>query len=89
MNKMQPHHEKVLAALDACTRPHGEYCAHFSMIAQEAEISDVREIRRITRHLARKGYAEFFKGLCNEDGEFCGAGYCITPAGRAALEAKS
>lgn len=88
MGKMLPDHARVLVALNECTRPHGEYCAHFSKIAQEAGIADVREIRRITRHLARKGFAQYFRGLCTDDGDFAGAGYCITPEGREVLEVR-
>ena len=36
---------------------------------------------RYVRALARKGFAEYFRGLCREDGDFAGAGYCITRAG--------
>ena len=47
----------------------------------------LRHVRRTVRALARKGFAEYQKGLCNEDGRFFGSGYRATEAGRAELEA--
>lgn len=44
------------------------------------------KIRRIVRHLARKGLLQFGKGLWDEDGPR-GAGYGLTPAGRTAIAA--
>lgn len=82
---MIPRHEQVLRALDECTKPYGEYCAGFRMLSAQAEIKDPREVRRVVRHLARKGYAEFHKGLITDDGTFAGAGYCITVSGKSAL----
>ncbi|WGG61901.1 hypothetical protein [Brucella intermedia] len=83
MSKLLPHHERVLIALDGCTEPYGEFCANFKRIAQVANLEDIPEVRRIVRALARKGFAEFWRGLVTDDGDFAGAGYCITPAGRA------
>jgi hypothetical protein len=39
-------------------------------------------VRRACRSLARKGLAEYGKGLWNDDGEPAGAGYAATRAGR-------
>ncbi len=83
---MRPHHVAVLTALETWTLPQGEMCMGFSPIAAESGINDVRTVRRIVRHLARKGYAEYHRGLCTEDGDFAGAGYCITRAGIEALD---
>lgn len=71
---------KCLSALACLSRPHGEYCLSFWPIEQATELSR-RDVKRSVRALFRKGLAEFHKGLCTEDGEFAGAGYCITPAG--------
>lgn len=86
MSKMLPHHRTVLVALNECSSPFGEYCAHFKTIARTANMEDLREVRRITRHLARKGLAEYWRGLSTDEGEFAGAGYCVTPEGRALAE---
>ena len=82
---MLVHHEKVLLALDALTQPHGEMCVGFAPLCEKLETSDRRDVRRIVRLLARKGYAEFYRGLSDDEGEFRGAGYCITPEGRKAV----
>lgn len=79
--KLLPHHQRVLNALNERTSPYGEMCAHFAPIARDTEM-DVREVRRIVRRLARRGFAEFHSALITEDGDFAGAGYCITPAGQ-------
>ncbi len=83
--KMLEHHRRVLTALNEETAPHGEYCAHFKTISRAAEMPDIREVRRITRHLARKGFAEYHRALWTDEGEMAGAGYCITPAGRSII----
>ena len=82
MRKLLPHHERIIIALEECTAPYGEFCANFKRIAQVANMEDISEVRRIARALARKGFAEFWRGLITDDGDFAGAGYCITPAGR-------
>lgn len=82
MSKLLPHHERILIALEECTAPYGEFCANFKRIAQVANMEDISEVRRIVRALARKGLAEFWRGLITDNGDFAGAGYCITPAGR-------
>ena len=84
---MKPEHKAVLTALDDETRIRGEYCVGFKFLAYSAGMDDIAKVRRITRHLKRKGFAEFHKGLFTEDGYPAGSGYCITPEGRAALEA--
>lgn len=82
---MRENHHRVLWALYEHTAPRGEFCAHFATLSKAANM-DVRETRRITRHLARKGLAEYHRALTTEDGEFAGAGYCITSAGQSAIE---
>ncbi|MRN48212.1 hypothetical protein GJU93_16770, partial [Brucella sp. 10RB9212] len=82
MSKLPPHHERVLVALNECSAPYGEFCANFKRIAQFANMEEIPEVRRIVRALARKGFAEYWRGLITDDGDFAGAGYCITPAGR-------
>lgn len=69
-----------LAWLALNSRPNGERCFGFQPIAMAIGI-ERSLVRRAVRALARKGYAEFHKGLCNDDGEFAGAGYCVSPLG--------
>ena len=74
--------QKCLEALECLTFPNGEFCTPFAPI-EAITGYDRRVVRRHVRSLARKGLAEYFRGLCTEDGEFAGAGYCITKAGLA------
>lgn len=83
---MLAHHKIVLYALAIHTRPNGAMCAGFYTIAEDCGKITKQEVRRIVRHLARKGYAEYHKGLITDEGEFAGAGYCITNLGLAALD---
>ncbi len=85
MKKMLPHHKTVLEALDRITHPCGEHCVGFDPMVRETGMHRA-EVRRIVRHLSRRGYAEFWRGLCTDEGELAGSGYCITEAGRRALE---
>ena len=71
---------RCLDALGCLTFPNGELCVPFAPV-EAATGYDRRMVRRYVRALARKGLAEYFRGLCTEDGEFAGAGYCITKAG--------
>lgn len=54
----------------------------FETIRRYSGGSDRNLIRRIVRSLARKGMAEYRRGLSSEDGEVAGAGYGVTIAGR-------
>jgi hypothetical protein len=67
---------EVLAAL-ACSN--GFWCfKHLSRVTK----LDRKLVRRTCRLLARKGLAEFGKGLWSEDGEPRGSGYAATSEGR-------
>ncbi len=78
---MTPDAKKCLAALNELTAPNGEMCMPFLPIMDRTEL-DRKTVRRNIRALARKGLAEYFRGLWTEDGDPAGAGYCITTAGR-------
>lgn len=79
---MTPDAKKCLAALNELTSPNGEMCVPFRPLCDRTEL-DRRTVRRNVRALARKGLAEYFRGLWNEEGDApAGAGYCITKAGR-------
>jgi len=81
---MLEHHLKCLKALDEITIPDGVRACHFKPIIEQTGM-DRPTVRRIVRHLARKGLAEFYSPLWDDDGRPAGAGYCITEAGRATL----
>lgn len=87
--KMKTSHRKVLEALneEGCNIVDWNYLT-FATIAGRTKL-DRQEVRRIARHLARKGLTEYGRGLWTEDGEPFGSGYRITEAGAAALEAVS
>jgi hypothetical protein len=77
---VSPMQTACLKALAMDSRPDGEMRLPFRTI--EARTGFTRTmVKRAVRSLARQGYAEFHKGLCNYDGEFAGAGYCITALG--------
>ena len=80
MSDLNRDHLAVLNALDTLTRPHGEMCVGFVPMMECVEMERA-EIRRLVRFLARRGHAEFHRGLMTEEGELAGAGYCITPEG--------
>jgi hypothetical protein len=80
--KLNEHERKVLAVLSASDDDGGGYYG-FDGIMQRIRL-DRRIIRRACRSLARKGFAEFGKGLWNDEGP-AGSGYCATRAGRSAL----
>jgi hypothetical protein len=69
------------------TPAHRVSWAHFSYVMKRTGFPR-QVVRRICRHLARSGMAEYSRGLWSEDGKPAGAGYAITKVGRAALEHK-
>lgn len=84
--KLTERERPVLILLDEYTRPDGEYCVSFRTLSGEPpEAEWTKEVRRVVRQLARKGLAEFYRGLFTDDGMLCGSGYCITKSGRQAL----
>lgn len=86
MARLTPREVPVLIALDEWTKPSGEMCVPFATLSGEPKDSaETKEVRRVVRQLARKGLAEFHRGLFTEDGDMCGSGYCISDKGRLAL----
>jgi DNA-binding IclR family transcriptional regulator len=85
MSKILASHRKVLEVLgeEGCDIDGFNYLT-FAMISNRTQM-DRREVRRIARHLARKGWTEYGKGLWTEDGELFGSGYRITPEGAEAI----
>ena len=62
------------------------WCYPFKAIAEQGQIP-THLVRRTVRRLARKGFAEYRKGLWTEDGEPAGAGYCLSEAGATVVHA--
>jgi Mn-dependent DtxR family transcriptional regulator len=85
MAKLTEEHQRVLLALADFSREQELYLP-FRRIVSESEVEPHR-IRRIVRHLARKGLAQYERGLWTDDGEPAGSGYCITHQGRTVAEA--
>lgn len=80
--KLTAEHKQVLTAWKNCDEDFD--CLAFDTIASNSGV-DRRRIRRIVRHLARKGLAEFHQGLWTEDMRPAGSGYGLTLDGRRAL----
>lgn len=55
-------------------------CRYMKYIAAEVGL-DYSQTRRAVRSLARKGLAEFHRGLFNDEGMVAGSGYCATKKG--------
>ncbi len=72
--------KRCLSSLCRYTSPNGEMCVPFKVLERDTGF-DRATVRRHVRRLKRKGFAEFFSGLCTCEGEFAGSGYCITEAG--------
>jgi hypothetical protein len=78
----------ALVVLDGAADDCDDFCyLHFKTIATRSGL-DQKVIRRTVRALARKGFAEYGKGLWTDDGEPAGSGYCCTEAGRDFLAAE-
>jgi hypothetical protein len=78
---MIAYENKTLAALATARIDDGDYCyLSFAVIAERACIPRSK-VRRAVRGLARKGFAEFRRGLWTEDGKPAGSGYRCTPKG--------
>lgn len=75
--------EREMKALNALAGTGEEYYLNFKSVARRSGL-DPQHVRRSVRALARKGLAEYGRGLWTEDGELAGSGYRATPAGRAA-----
>ncbi len=71
-----------------CEGYYSEDDVQFSSFAgiQSRMGTDRRTVRRACRSLARKGLAEYQRGLVTEDGEMAGAGYGATKEGAAVVE---
>ncbi len=75
-------HQTCLNSLFQNSMPDGERCIPFRVIEDETGLPRA-EVRRACRALARKGLAQYFRGLWSEEEDRpAGAGYCISKAGQ-------
>ena len=56
------------------------WCLNFRGVERYSGL-EKRLVRRTVRALARKGLAQYERGLFNEDGETAGSGYSLTKEG--------
>jgi hypothetical protein len=86
--KLREPHSRVLAVL-ADGYYGSEWCFyHFAHIVAETGF-DIKQVRKSCRYLARKGLAQYGRGLWTEDGEPFGSGYAATAAGNALVEERT
>lgn len=71
---------KILKALAAAEEYEGFGYYGFQSLILETGL-ERKQVRRACRSLARKGLAQYGRGLWTEDGEVAGSGYCATKAG--------
>ena len=77
---LQENHLLVLSALEKVTAPRGEMCSGFKYLTALTGLV-MADVRTCCRYLVKRNLAEFYKGLATDEGEFAGAGYCITEQG--------
>jgi DNA-binding MarR family transcriptional regulator len=78
--KISEREKQALLAL-ACVSQAG-WCLSFKGIADRSSL-EPHQVRRTVRALARKGLAEFHRGLFDDEGSVAGSGYCCTDQGQA------
>lgn len=61
-------------------------CLYMSTIARRAGMPKAH-VRHSVRALARKGLAEFHRGLMDDEGKVAGSGYCATKKGALMISA--
>ena len=82
--KLSDNETHVLSILGSGSYDFGYFCfaAVEQRLADKGIKLDRKAIRRACRSLARKGLAEYGKGLWSDDGEPAGSGYCAKRAGQ-------
>lgn len=79
--KISERERKVLEVLVETYRNSEEgTCRYMKYIAQDCGL-EYSQVRRAVRSLARKGLAEYHRGLFNDDGMVAGSGYCASKKG--------
>ena len=56
-------------------------CTYFRFIVEGTGLT-LKEVKRTCHSLAKKGLAEYVRGLMDDEGFVAGSGYCATEAGR-------
>lgn len=74
---------REMMALNALAGIDEDHYLNFKSVARRSGLAP-EFVRRSVRALARKGLAEYGKGLWTDEGELAGSGYRATAAGRAA-----
>jgi len=82
---------KINEKEEKCLRALAEYydadanCMYFRGVVEQTKL-ELKEVRRAVRSLARKGLAQFERGLFDDDGQVAGSGYRCTLEGVNFLE---
>jgi predicted transcriptional regulator len=63
-------------------------CLYFRTIARRTGLGRI-QVKRSVRSLARKGLAEYIRGLFDDEGMVAGSGYCATQTGREFMNGNS
>ena len=84
MSKINENEKKVLTVL-ASAYGSDLNCFCFETIINESGL-DLKQVRRACRSLKKKGLAEFYRGLFDEDGMAAGSGYCCSEDGNKYIE---
>lgn len=72
--------ENERKVLEYIAEEYDEMAYYFRGIVKHTGL-ELKQVRRACRSLARKGYAEYRRGLFNEDGMTAGSGYSATREG--------
>lgn len=84
MNKTVKISDRERKCLESLVMIYSEYdegrCTYFRVISKQTGLTE-QQVRRSVRSLARKGLAEYHRGLFDDDGFTAGSGYCATKAG--------
>ena len=85
MEKISERERKVLIDLAEVYGDEAD-CRFMKYIGERTDL-EYSQVRRSVRSLARKGYAEFVRGLFNDEGMVAGSGYRATKEGALLVKA--
>lgn len=81
--KINENEKKVLEVLSEEFSDEAK-CFYFRSIVSKTGL-ELKQVRRACRSLARKGLAEYVRGLFDDEGMAAGSGYCATEDGAALI----